>query len=211
MKKKFITGLVAILPIGLTIFVIWFLVMKIGGILETVFKKIPFLSLLPSPVVSLIGLLALIIVIYIIGFITSSYIGNRILKFTDFLITRLPVIRTLYLSARKITNAIFVDKSAFKKAVFVEYPRKGIYTIGFMTNEESWETDDKEENVNIFIPTTPNPTSGIYVVVPKKDIRDTYLSIDEALQTIISGGVILPKKRKLTKLGGNKDEKRKEE
>jgi len=200
MKRKFITGIVALLPIGFTVFICWFLVIRIGGLLEAVFNRIPALSLLPSPVISLIGFLALLIIIYIIGVITSSYIGRRLLKLGEDLISKVPIIRTVYISARKLTNAIFIEKSAFKKAIIVEFPRKGIYTMGFMTNEHSWEIDGKEENVNVFIPTSPNPTSGYYVIVPKSEIRETDLSIDTALRTIISGGVILPEQRKLTKL-----------
>lgn len=201
MKRKFITGLVVILPIGLTLFIIWFLVTRVGGILGVVFKKIPCLSTLPYPVTSLIGFVAIILLIYIIGVITSGYIGNRILRFTENLISRFPLIRTIYISARKITDAIFRDKSAFKKAVLIEFPRKGVYAIGFLTNEASWGIRGDEDNVNIFIPTAPNPTSGFYLIVPKSQVIDAHLSIDEALRTIISGGVIVPDIRKTTKLG----------
>ncbi|MCK4307385.1 DUF502 domain-containing protein [candidate division WOR-3 bacterium] len=200
MKRKFITGVVALLPIGLTVFVVWFSVIRIGGLLEVVFKRIPELSSLPSPVISLIGFSTLVLIVYIIGVITSSYVGKRVLKFGEDLIAKVPLIRTLYISVRKFTNAIFIDKSAFEKAVVIEYPRKGIYTMGFMTNESDWEIDGKKGNVNVFIPTSPNPTSGYYIIIPRSEIRETELSIDAALRTIISGGVILPKKRKLTKL-----------
>ncbi len=200
MKRKFITGIVALLPIGLTVFIIWFMVMKIGGLLEVVFRKIPTLSNLPLPLISFFGFLTLVLIIYMIGIITSSYIGKRILKFGEDIISKVPLIRIIYTSVRKFTNAVFIDKSAFEKAVVIEYPRKGIYTMGFLTNESSWEIDGKGENVNVFIPTSPNPTSGYYIIVPRVEIRETDLSIDGALRTIISGGVILPRNRKLTKL-----------
>lgn len=199
MKKKFITGIIAILPIGLTLFVIWFLVIKIGGILSVVFKAIPLLSQLPSPIISVIGFLALLLLIYIIGVITSSYIGNKILKYTENLFARVPLIRTLLISARKFTDAIFMDKSAFKKAVLIEWPRKGTYTIAFMTNETSWEIDGEQGNVNLFMPTTPNPTTGFYIIIPRSQVIETNLSIDEAIRALISGGVVLPEKRKITK------------
>lgn len=205
MKGKFITGLITILPIGLTALIVWFLVTKIGGIWKGAFKKIPVLSILPDPVISIIGFVAIILLIYIIGVIASGYIGKKILKLTENLFSRLPVVRTLYNSARELTNAIFVDKAAFKKAVLIEWPRKGVYTIAFVTNETSWEIDNEKENVNLFMPTTPNPTTGFYIVMPRSQVRETNLSIDEALRTIISAGIILPDKRKITKLKGEED------
>jgi uncharacterized membrane protein len=206
MKRKFITGLVAILPIGLTLFVLQFLVLRIGGLLKVAFRRIPWLSLLPSPIISIIGFLSILLLIYMIGVITSSYIGNRLLKFAENLISKLPIIRTLYTAVRRFTNAIFIDKSAFKKAILIEYPRRGIYTLAFMTNESSWDIDTIGANISLFVPTTPNPTSGFYLVVPRAEVRETNLTIDEALRTIISGGVILPKHRQTRRLGGEKDE-----
>ncbi|MBI4723119.1 MAG: DUF502 domain-containing protein [Candidatus Stahlbacteria bacterium] len=228
MKKRFITGLIAILPISLTLLIIWFLVTRIGNILGVAIKYIPGLSILPTPVISLIGFLAIILLIYLIGVITSGYIGKRILNYTETLFSKFPVVRTVYTSAHKLTDAIFLSKSAFKKTVFVEFPRKGIYTIGFLTNEASWEivaeqksrpggiepnklNDTNEpnainelnainDNVNVFIPTAPNPTTGFYLIIPKSQIMEANLSIDEALRTIISGGVIVPDKRKITTL-----------
>jgi uncharacterized membrane protein len=206
MKRKFITGLVAILPIGLTLFVFQFLVLRIGGLLKVAFKHIPQLSLLPSPIISIIGFLTIILLIYMIGVATSGYVGNRILKFAENLMSKVPIIRILYIAVRRFTNAIFIDKSAFKKAILIEYPRKGIFTLAFMTNESSWNIDGEGANISLFVPTTPNPTSGFYLVVPRSEVRETNLTIDEALRTIISGGVILPDHRQTRRLGGQKDE-----
>lgn len=195
MRRKFITGIVALLPIGFTIFIIWFLVLRIGGLLKMFFRKIPALETLPPPIISLIGFLTLLVIIYVIGLITSSYIGNRVLKFGESIISKVPIIRVLYTSMRKFTNTVFLDRGAFKKVVLVEYPRKGLYTMGFMTNESEWNIAGKKGYVNLFIPTSPNPTSGYYVIVPRSDIRETSLSIDNAMKTIVSGGVIVPKDR----------------
>jgi len=195
MRRKFITGIVALLPIGFTIFIIWFLVLRIGGLLKIFFRKIPALETLPPPIISLIGFLTLLVIIYVIGLITSSYIGNRVLKFGESIISKVPIIRVLYTSMRKFTNTVFLDRGAFKKVVLVEYPRKGLYTMGFMTNKSEWIIAGKKGYVNLFIPTSPNPTSGYYVIVPRSDIRETSLSIDSAMKTIVSGGVIVPKDR----------------
>ncbi|MDI6839460.1 MAG: DUF502 domain-containing protein [bacterium] len=200
MKRRFVTGIIALLPIGVTVFIVWFLVTRIGGILEAAFKKIPLLSTLPSIVISFIGFLAFLALIYIIGTIASGYIGRRVFKFGEEIVSKVPIIRVIYTSARKFTNAIFVDRAAFKKVVLVEYPRKGLYTLAFMTNESSWRINEKEDNVSVFIPTAPNPTSGYYAIVPRSEIRETSLSVDSAMRVIISGGIILPDEREAKKI-----------
>jgi len=199
-KGKFVTGIVALLPISVTVFIIWFLVIKTGGLLETVFKKIPILSTLPSIVVSFIGFLALLTIIYLIGVITSGYVGRQILKLGENIVSKVPLIRVIYTSAREFTNSIFVNRGAFKRVVLIEYPRKGIYTLAFMTNESNWKIDGVEDNVNVFVPTTPNPTSGFYMIIPRSEVRETSLSIESAMKIIISGGVILPDNRDAQKI-----------
>lgn len=192
-RSTFIMGIIAILPIGLTFVVVWFLIAKIGGFFSVIFKNAILFQSLPSYVISLIGFIFIVAIIYLIGIITSSYIGRHTLKFGERMIERLPFIRTIYTSARRFTNAVFLDKGAFRKVVLIEYPRKGTWTLAFMTNESTWKID--KEYINVFVPTSPNPTSGFYIIYPKGEAKETDLSVDEAFRTIISGGVILPENR----------------
>ena len=194
-KSVFVMGLVALIPITLTILIVWFLVIRIGGLLGAVFQNIPALASLPIPVISLLGFIGVIVLIYLIGLITSSYIGRAFLKAGEQLVSRLPIVRTIYNAARRLTDAVFLDRTAFKKVVMIEYPRKGLYTMGFLTNESAWSLEEKSDYVNVFVPTSPNPTSGFYLICPLSEIKETQLSIDEAFRTIISGGVILPERR----------------
>ncbi|HID92904.1 MAG TPA: DUF502 domain-containing protein [bacterium (Candidatus Stahlbacteria)] len=193
MKARFLAGIAALLPIGLTVFVVWFLVTKLGRIIGSLFAKVPLLRQFPSPIISLIGLGTLVVFVYIIGAITSSYIGKRLFRVGERFLERVPIIRPLYTALRQFTQAIFLERSAFKKVVLVEYPRKGVYTIAFVTNETGWQIKKDHDYINLFVPTAPNPTSGYYVILPREETIPVDLTIDEALKTIVSGGVIIPK------------------
>ena len=195
MRKNLITGLIAIFPIGLTILVVWFVVTKVGGIIDEVLKKIPYIHLLPSFVISFLGFIGIVIAIYLIGAITRSYLGHKAFGVGESIVTRIPIIKSIYTSGRKFTDALFIEKAGFKKTVIVEFPKAGVYSIGFLTNESGWEIKGKE-TVNVFVPTIPNITTGFYLLVPRSELIDTEMTIDDALKTIISGGVIIPDKRK---------------
>lgn len=195
MKARFLAGIAALLPIGLTVFVVWFLATKLGGLIGSLFAKVPILSQFSQPIIILIGLATLVVFVYIIGAITSSYLGNRLFRLGETLLERVPIIRPLYTALRQFSRAIFLKRSAFKKVVLVEYPRKGIYTIAFVTNEAGWQIRKDHNYINLFVPTSPNPTSGYYIMLPREETIPVDLTIDEALKTIVSGGVIIPKEK----------------
>ena len=194
-KRHFITGLVAILPLGLTAGVIWFLIQKIGGFFGRYFTEISLFSNISKPLSSLLGFIAVIIGIYIIGFLTSSFIGRWFLNTLDKIMTKLPFVKGFYNAIRQLVNAIMIDHSAFSKVVIIKYPWKNTYTLAFLTSEDKWEIDGKEY-FNVFLPTSPNPTSGYYLIYPASDIIETNISIQDGFKIITSGGVILPKTRK---------------
>ncbi|MDD2891049.1 MAG: DUF502 domain-containing protein [bacterium] len=187
-KKNIFAGLMALFPIGLTAFVIWFVVNNFGGIFKIIFQKIPIFSSLPPFVHSLLGFITLVILIYIIGLITRNFIGKKLLQTAEKVITKIPVIQSIYNAGRKLTDGVFVDKSAFKSVVFVEFPRKGMYAIGFKTSKENFQIGDSPDNVSVYVP-IPN---GFYLAANKSDLIETSLSVDTALQIIISGGIISP-------------------
>jgi len=195
LRKAFLTGLVVVIPLFITVFIIWFLISKVGGLLEKYFERLPYFRNLPTFAIQIIGLLTVIFAIYLIGLVASTYIGKRIFSAFDNLLSNIPFLKGIYDSAKKLTNAIFIDRSAFKEVVFIEYPRKGIYTIGFITSKRGISVDGNPECLSVFVPTSPNPTSGYYVAVPKDQIIKTNLTIDEAFRLIVSGGIILPEKR----------------
>jgi uncharacterized membrane protein len=198
-KRIFLTGIITILPLGLTIFVVIFLVNLLGNIAGRVLKYVPWISTLPPYVITIIGFFTLIVAIFIIGAITSSVIGKGLLRLADRFFSKLPLVRSVYSSARQLTDTLFIDRSALKEVVVIEYPRKGIYTLAFVTNEDTWEIKKRrtERCVNVFVPTSPNPTSGYYLLVPEKEIIPTGLPIEWGFKIIVSGGIVLPRERKI--------------
>lgn len=197
LRTDFLTGLVAILPVVLTIAILWFLVTKVGNLLGAVFQRIPYLDRLPSPVVSLLGFLAIMFLIWVVGVLTRSFLGRWAFGLVERIVTKVPLARSIYTSAQKLSQTIFLDKSAFRKVVLVEYPRKGIYTLAFVTSESKWEMAGGKKALNLFVPTTPNPTSGFYLVVPEEDLIPTALTIEEGFKIIVSAGIVLPKTRRI--------------
>jgi uncharacterized membrane protein len=151
-------------------------------------------------VITIIGFFTLIIVIFLIGAIARSVIGRWFLRLAERFFSKLPFIRSVYSSARQLTDTLFIDRSALKQVAVIEYPRKGIYTLAFVTNEEVWEIQKRktERCVNVFVPTSPNPTSGFYLLVPEKDIIPTGLPIEWGFKIIVSGGIVLPAERKIS-------------
>lgn len=193
-RRYFVAGLVVIIPLGLTILIFWFLITKLGGFLTPLFKILPFLKELPEEVLTILGFLFFLFLILLIGALTSGFLGKWFFGLLEDIILKLPLVREVYNSARQLTNAVFVDRKSLKKVVAVEYPRKGIFTIGFIMNEEKiFSEDKKREFYLIYLPTTPNPTSGWLILVPKEEVKELNLSIDEGLKIVISGGIVLNK------------------
>ena len=199
LKSVFLAGIITILPLGFTVFVIIFLVNLLGNIAGRVLKYIPRLSTFPPYAITIIGFFTLIIVIFFIGMITSSFIGRWLLRLTDRFFSKLPLVRSVYSSARQLTDTLFIDRSALKEVVLIEYPRKGIYTLAFVTNETRWKIE-KHGNlncVNVFVPTSPNPTSGFFLIIPEDEIIKTNIPIEWGFKIIVSGGIVLPDDRSI--------------
>jgi len=194
LRRYFISGLVIIIPLGLTIFIFWLLVTKLGGFLIPLFRILPFLKDLPQEILTILGFIFFLIIIFLIGGLTSGYLGKLLVSFVEDLILKLPIVREIYNSARQLTTAVFVDRKSLKKVVAVEYPRKGIFALGFIMNEEKiLSSDGQKEFFLIYLPTTPNPTSGWLILIPKEEVKELNLTIDEGLKLIISGGIVIDK------------------
>jgi len=188
-KNRFFLGLVAVTPIVLTLFVIWYLTTRIGGLFSRVFSRIPQLSGFPEYIIALFGFFAVILFVYLVGFLATSLLGKSILRLLEWFLKKIPLIRGIYSGARQLTNALFVDRSAFKQAVLVEFPRKGLYSVGFVTNKKGYKKDDTYL-VSLFIPTTPNITTGFYILVREDELIFLPFGVEKAFNILISGGVI---------------------
>ncbi|MEO0117032.1 MAG: DUF502 domain-containing protein [candidate division WOR-3 bacterium] len=197
LRRYFLAGIATILPLGLTIFILWFFISRFGSLFFPLISLLPFLSHLPRQVLSLLGFISLII--FIVAF-TSGILGRWLFGFLEDLFSNLPVVKSIYGSAKKLTDSVLVDKKTLKKVVLVEYPRKNLYTLGFLMLEEEIVLSDGKRYLLVFLPATPNPTTGWLVIAPKEEVKELNLTIDEGIKLIVSGGIVITEeiKKKLT-------------
>ncbi len=191
-KRMFITGLAVIVPIGLTLYILAFLINSMDSLLKVVpFEYQPEVLLgfrIPG-----LGVIVTFLLILICGLIARSYFGYKVVSSGENLVDKVPFVRTIYQSIKQVSDSMFSDRrSGFKKVVLVEFPRKGLYTIGFVTGTPNQEILSKigQKSVSVFLPTTPNPTSGYLVMMPEEDLIQVNMSVEEALTYIISVGIV---------------------
>ncbi len=201
LRNYFVTGLLVLVPISLTIFIIYQLFLKVDSILRDVlyaFLRTQLGIPLGEEPIPGMGFIALILLIIGTGLLARNYFGKKLIAMGESIVARIPIISRIYSTIQQISQAFFSEKrEVFKKAVLFEYPRKGIYSIGFYTQDTRGPVQDALEHdvVSIFLPTTPNPTSGFLLFVPKDEIIDLNLTVEEALKLVISGGAIIPQNR----------------
>ncbi|MEO0068300.1 MAG: DUF502 domain-containing protein [candidate division WOR-3 bacterium] len=190
LRRHFLLGLATVLPLGLTLFVLWFVISALGKIFRPLVVWQPWIGRLPPALITIIGFLLGLVAITIIGALTSGFFGRRLVNWLDRLMQQLPLVRSIYTSARQLTEAVFIKRSSLRKTVIVQYPRKGMFAIGFITSEEPLELADHRKAYLVFFPTAPNPTSGWLAIVPEEDITETSLSIEDGLKFVVSGGLV---------------------
>ena len=199
LRGYFLTGIIVTAPVGLTFYVsflfIGFIDAKVRNIIPVQYH---YDNILPFEIPGL-GLLFVFIMLTFIGFLTAGLIGRYIIKLGERIIARLPIIRSVYGALKQIFESVLKTSSkSFREVVLIEYPRKGIWAIGFITGDTKGEVQDslKEELVNVFLPTTPNPTSGFLLFVPRKDLKVLNMNVEEGIKMVISGGIVTPKFKK---------------
>ena len=194
-KYYLITGLLSILPIALT----YWIIIKLFQFFSNPGAKIVaiiFKDHVPQYIPELAGFVLTISFIYCTGLLISNVLGNKIYGWFEKVLSRIPFVNTIYRTIKQITSHLSgPDREAFKKVVFIEYPRKGIWTLSMVTGES--QNQHGELYYHIFIPTTPNPTSGYLLYIPQKDTQQTDMSIEEGMKIIISGGMLAPKSNPL--------------
>lgn len=200
LKKHLATGLLILIPLAVTISTINWLdksIIALFSLLPPDYQPGKYLD----PRIPGVGIVLSIIIIYLVGFFGSVYLGRKIVLLYEMILARIPGVRWLYVVAKQILEAVYktlgqVSEEGgerFNGVVLVEYPRRGLYTIAFVTGETTGEVREKGgELINIFVPTTPNPTSGFFLMVPKEDVKYLDMGVDQAFKLIISAGMIAP-------------------
>ncbi len=191
LRNYFITGIVVLVPIGITLYLTTFFVSISSNIIP---KEINPNSYLPFSIPGLEILLS-VIFITIIGWLSLSFIGKKILQLVNETLKRIPILRTIYSAIGQMTESLAPKKGSKKSVVLVEYPRKGSWAVGFATKDNKGEISKKTNSnlVNVFVPTTPNPTSGFLLMFPKNEVIYLDMSFEEASKFIVSAGTSNPK------------------
>jgi len=193
MKRYLVAGLLVWVPLGVTVMVINLLV----GIMDKT------LLWLPEPYrpdnllgfhVPGIGVVLSAIIVLTTGVVVANLFGRKLVQLWENILARIPLVRTIYASVKQILETVFSSGQAFRKVLLIEYPRKGLWTLAFQSGKTRGEAQAKTgvEVVNVFIPTTPNPTSGFFIMVPREDVIELDMDVDDGLKMIISAGVVVP-------------------
>ncbi len=191
--RYFIAGLIATLPVVITCYILFVFFRFADSLLGRFLNR--FLKETLGYSIPGLGLIIALLFILIIGIITRRFFGKRLFPLLERWFLRLPFVNVIYPSAKQMVVFLFSkEKIAFKKVVMIEYPRKGAYSIGFITNEGMEETNRKagKELLSIFITSTPSPLTGYFVLVPKEDVIFLDMSVEDAIKLVVSGGIISP-------------------
>ncbi|MCL5982349.1 MAG: DUF502 domain-containing protein [Firmicutes bacterium] len=188
-RKTFLTGLIILLPSIVTVYILNLTFRTVDALLGNL------LRLYIGHTVPGLGFLATVALIFFVGLLATNVIGHRLVKMLESWFVKIPLVRTIYLAVRQIIDAFSLQRSnVFESVVMIEYPRKGIYGVGFVTGKAIAEVQEKtsREMVPVFVPTSPNPTTGFLLLVSREELVTLSMTVEEALKLIISAGVVTP-------------------
>ena len=198
-RNYFLAGVLVTAPIAITIYLTYSFLSMIDGKVRHI---VPFEKLFPPEYQEIaipgLGILFAIIFFIIVGWFARNFLGRLIIRLSEYIVHRLPVISSLYGAIKQILETVMASKSqAFREVVMLEYPRKGVWSIGFVTGTTQGEVQDatKQETVNVFVPTTPNPTSGYLLFVPKKELKYLDMTVEQGIKLVVSAGIITPEEK----------------
>ncbi|WP_071564457.1 DUF502 domain-containing protein [Bathymodiolus thermophilus thioautotrophic gill symbiont] len=193
LSNYFIAGLLFWIPLGLSIVLIKFFLEFVDGIIPEQYlpkELLEFSNIVPGS-----GIILILMIMLVTGVLVNNFIGRKVLQLWDGLLNKIPGFRGIYNALKQLSDTVLSPSSnSFKKALLVEYPRKGMWTIAFQTGDYHGEIEQKigKDIVNIYVPTTPNPTSGFFIMLPKKEVIELDMHVDDAFKLIISTGVVTP-------------------
>jgi uncharacterized membrane protein len=195
-RRYFFAGLLVLLPLVITIWLLGWIVGLMDGVLDVLPRALHPATYLPFAVPGLGALITFALIVFL-GFLATGVVTRRALGVWDGFLIRIPVFRGVYTSVQKLVENIFSQEQGDRRVVLFEYPRKGIFTVGFATGYAGGELarHSEERLVNVFVPTTPNPTAGFYLLVPEREVVTLEMSPEEAFKLIVSGGMISPEEK----------------
>jgi len=199
LRNYFITGIIILLPLGVTVMVVQFLLKNIGAntskfffwFLDANTRNQAWLT----PLLDFAAIIIVVILITFLGIISKYFLGRFLVNVTESIVEKVPFVNTVYRTAKQIVDTFSKEhRAVFQKSVLIEYPRPGVFALGFITSRAKGEVQDKTqaEVINVFVPTTPNPTSGFLLMLPKDQVIELDMSIGDCMKVIISGGAVVP-------------------
>jgi uncharacterized membrane protein len=195
-RRYFVAGILAFAPIGITIWAISWIVQRLDALVLPRVMKLFFPGASTPDTIPFVGALFTLLVILLFGVIARHLFGWEFVRMTERALARVPVARNIYTAVKQLFEAIFRSEThdAFRRVVVIEYPRKGIWAIAFTTGPAAPILQDgaTETLVNVFLPTTPNPTSGFYLLVPERELRAVDVTVEQAFKLIMSAGLVTP-------------------
>jgi len=205
LRANFMAGILVILPLLVTYEIVKFIIIKakvlhFANVVTPEWIEQPiYFRYIITAIVVLVILAAIFIILTVIGMLARNVIGKRLILFGESILARIPMVNKIYTAVQQISHA-FVGKVIFTRVVLLQYPRKGLYSIGFVTSDTKGEISSEvfKDSINVFLPTTPNPTSGFLLFVPKKDTIPLSMSVEDAMKLVISGGAVTPNHNKLS-------------
>jgi uncharacterized membrane protein len=209
LRNVFITGLLITLPIALTWFILQFLFKNLDA-LSPVFTNILIQLGVPFPEgyrIPFLGVLITLLIVLMVGWLTTSFFGKKVFQLGETLVEKIPFVRRIYTGTKQVVISIAqADTTTFRKVVLIEFPRRGLLAIGFVTGESRGEVQEltRENMLNVFVPTMPNPTSGFLVFSPPEELTEVSMTIEEGIKYVVSGGIVTPPGLKVIEAKGLK-------
>ncbi|MDH5722541.1 MAG: DUF502 domain-containing protein [Alphaproteobacteria bacterium] len=207
LRAYLIAGILVTAPISLTVYLTYVFLTFIDHNVARLLPKEMYEALYGGTTIPGIGLIIALAFFITVGWFARNFFGRLIIRISEYIVHRMPVISKLYSAIKQVMETIMATQSqAFREVVMLEYPRKGVWSIGFVTGKSEGEVQEltEEETINVFVPTTPNPTSGYLLFVPKKELKYLEMSVEEGVKLVVSAGIITPD---FTKRQKNKDKR----
>lgn len=198
LRGYFLAGIVVTAPISITFYLTYVFLSFIDNQVARILPSHWYEGFYRDTAIPGLGLLVAIVFFIAVGWFAKNFFGRLFIRLYEYILNRMPVVRNLYSAIKQIFETIMASQSsAFRDVVMLEYPRKGVWSMGFVTGKTEGEAQEltKEETINVFVPTTPNPTSGFLLFVPKKDLKYLDMTVEEGVKMVVSAGIITPEHR----------------
>lgn len=214
LRRYLLTGILVTAPISITVYLTYIFLTFVDSKVVHLLPREWYDALYGNTTIPGLGLIIVIAIFIAIGWFATNFLGRLIIRISEYIVDSMPIVRNIYGAIKQILETIMASQSnAFREVVMLEYPRKGVWSIGFVTGTSSGEVQQKTEaeTINVFVPTTPNPTSGYLLFVPKTELKYLEMSVEEGVKLVVSAGIITPEheaERRRKKL--KKDKKAKE-